>query len=857
MTCGIPETRLRSRAAGTPAAFRGLQIDVASLPLKTNLLRDGSLLATSLEGVGLRISTRSALIFLIFALVISASADESAKSLYRKGQLAEARQDYEQAYEAYKAAYDKKPTDLHYRSAYERLRFEAGMVHVKQGQRLRDGGDLEKALQEFQRAMQIDPSSFIAQQEITRTKDLIAAAASGGSASTTPQPRREDILHQRIEQAQGPVMLAPINDQAITLRVSGDSKTIYQTIGKLAGINVLFDPDYVSRQLPVLELNGVTLQDALSLVGIQSNTFWRPVTPNTIFVASNTQTKRKDLEQSVVKTFYLTNAATQTEFQDIANTLRTVVDITRVQPIAAENALIVRGTPDQVALAEKIVSDLDKSRAEVVVDVAILQVSRERMRNLGFANPLANGPIGVQLTTPGQTTTTSTTTSTTGTTTTPTTSTNGLTLNTFKNLNATNFAVSVPQAQLNALLSDSDTKLLQSPQIRASDGQKAELKIGSRIPVATGSFQPGIGGVGINPLVNTQFQYLDVGVNITMTPTVHLNGDVTLKITMDIEAQTTTANIGGIQQPVISQRKIDHQIRLREGEVNLLGGILEDQDTTNYTGIPGLGQIPLLKYIFGSQSIDHRQDEVVFVLIPHLVRYQDVSDLNLRPIDVGTANFVDLRLAQSRPARGGQGESPAAQNQGGPPPQSAVGPGAAAMPPAGTATAIQTPPAANAAQAAPATNTPPQATPPSASPTASGPAQLRFDPPSITTTNGNTFTVNVTMSGANDVASVPLQITYDPKHLSVVKIDNGDLLAKDAQPVALVHRDDTNAGTLVASAARPPGAAGVSGQGTVFTITFMAKDKGSTVLSITRPGARNSQQQPIQVLGSQMTVNVQ
>jgi general secretion pathway protein D len=134
---------------------------------------------------------------------------------------------------------------------------------------------------------------------------------------------------------------------------------------------------------------------------------------------------------------------------------------------------------------------------------------------------------------------------------------------------------------------------------------------------------------------------------------------------------------------------------------------------------------------------------------------------------------------------------------------------------------------------------------------------LRFDPASVTAANGSTFTVNVNMTGATDVAAVPLQITYDPKHLAIVKVDNGDFLAKDGQSVALVQRDDTNSGTLVASASRPPGAGGVSGQGTVFTITFTAKDKGPTVLSITRPGARNSQQQPIQVLGSQMTVNVQ
>src|SRR5437868_3718739 len=401
---------------------------------------------TLLEGVGLRISNRSALILLVCVLGVSTSVAESAKSLYHKGQVAEAKQDYLEAYAAYKAAYDKKPSDLRYRSGFERLRFQAAAIHVKRGQQIRQSGDLQKALQEFQTAAQIDPSSFIAQQEIVRTQAQIAAAA-GTTSAAPPELRREDMLRQRIEQAQGPVALAPINDLSINMHISGDSKTIYQTIGKLAGINVLFDPDYVARQLPALELNGVTLQEALSVVSIQSGTFWRPVTPNTIFVAPNTQTKRKDLDQSVVKTFYLTNANSQTEFQDIANTLRTILDITRVQPIAAENALVVRGTPDQVALASKIVGDLDKSRAEVVVDVAILQVSREKIRNLGFANPLSNGPIGVQIVTPGQTTTTNNN----GTNGQPSTTTsNGLTLNTFKNLNATDFAVSVPQAQLNA-----------------------------------------------------------------------------------------------------------------------------------------------------------------------------------------------------------------------------------------------------------------------------------------------------------------------------------------------------------------------------------------------------------------------
>lgn len=839
---GIPETR---DSCAPQQRFCDLVqlLHASRLPLKTNLSQADHGPAILFGGVGLRFSKKTALLLLAFALVLPASADDSAKSLYRKGQQAEARQNYEAAYEAYKAAYEKKPTDLLYRSGYERMRFQAGALHVHKGQQLRQNGDLQHALAEFQKAAEMDPSSFIAQQEIVRTRQMISDAA-GAQTGAEPQKKKEDILRQRIESAQGPIELAPINDQAITLRISGDSRTVYQTIGKLAGINVLFDPDYVSRQLPVLELNGVTLQDALGLVAVQSNTFWRPVTPNTIFVAANTQQKRKDLDQSVVKTFYLTNAASQTEFQDVANTLRTILEITRVQPIAAENAIVVRGTPDQVALAEKIVNDLDKSRAEVVVDVAILQVSREKIRDLGLQPPTANGPIGLQLTTPAQAASTTTNnngtgngTNNNGVATTPANNSNGLTLNTFKNINATNFAVSIPQATLNLLMSDSNTKLLQNPQIRASDGQKATLKIGSRIPVATGSFQPGIGGVGINPLVNTQFQYLDVGVNIDIQPTVHLNGDITLKVTMDISSETNTVDIGGIQQPVIGQKKIEHQIRLKEGEVNMLGGLLEDSDSKNFSGIPGLGSIPILKYIFGHENIDRRQNEVVFVLIPHLVRDQEVTDLNTRAIDVGTANSIELRTAPARPARGSQGESPSSQQQNGTAPQSQ-----AVLPANGLATA-------NGAAGQPSPTTP-------NTPSPAG-AALRFDPPTITTSAGGTFTVNVNMNAGSDIASVPMQITYDPKHLSVVKIDNGDFLTRDGEPVALVHRDDVNTGTLVASAARPPGTAGVSGQGTVFSVTFTAKEKGDTVLSITRPGARNSQQQPIPVLGSQMTVSVQ
>ena len=212
------------------------------------------------------------------------------------------------------------------------------------------------------------------------------------------------------------------------------------------------------------------------------------------------------------------------------------------------------------------------------------------------------------------------------------------------NLNATDFQVTITAATISALFQDNNTKLIQNPQIRAVDGQKASLKIGERVPIASGSFQPGIGGVGINPLVNTQFQYIDVGVNVDVTPTIHANGDVTLKTTMDISSVTNFQNIGGIQQPVIGQRKIENVVRLREGEANLMGGMLEDSQTKNLTGIPGTGanSHPII-YLFGQSTVDHSQTETVFVLIPHIVRRQVLTTINQEAIDVGTASAIGLR----------------------------------------------------------------------------------------------------------------------------------------------------------------------------------------------------------------------
>ena len=754
-----------------------------------------------------RLIRPAAIALLVIAVTLPIGAAESAKSLYKKAKDAEARQNYEAAYDLYKQAYEQKPGDLAYRASYERTRFLAAASHVHRGQLLRDAGKLQEALTEFQKAAEIDSSSFIAQQEIRRTQKMINDAGNAPPTSAAPPTG----LQKRVQEAQGPVDLAAISNVPITLKMTEDTKIIYETIGKLAGLNVLFDPDYTSRRVKI-ELNGVSEQEALEIVALESKTFWRPVTPNTIFVASDNPAKRKEIEQSVIKTFYLANLSQPTELQDVVNALRQILEISRIQPLPSQGALVVRGTPDQIALAEKLVGDLDKARPEVIVEVAIMQVSRDKTRNLGISPP-TSATVALQNninTTTGTSTTTDSSSSTSGTA-------NQINLNRLGNLNATDFVVTIPPATATALFSDSSTKLIQNPQIRAVDGQKASLKIGDRVPVATGSFQPGIGGVGINPLVNTQFQYLDVGVNIDITPKVHAGREVTLKVSMDISSVTGQSNIGGISQPVIGQRKIEHEIRLKEGEVNIMGGILEDQDIRSLSGIPGLAQIPILKYLFSQTNVEHKENEIVFALIPHIIRARDVTDLNEKALEVGTASSIELRRTSQTPPPVPGSEAPPAAAQTQAPPQ------------------------------------PSQAAPPMAA----GAASFVFDPASLTQAPGSTFAVNVLLRGAQNIYSVPLQVSYDPKILQVVNVSNGGLLSQDGQPVALVHRDDDTTGALQITATRPPGAAGVSGQGTVVTVTFMAKGSGQSTLAISKGGVRDPAMQAVPVAGAVATVTVQ
>ena len=557
----------------------------------------------------------------LIGITLPCYADRGSEA-YKQGVRAERQANLDSAYLSYKEAYSLVPRNANYFAAYTRVRFSASTQHLRRGQVLRNAGSLTEALAEFKKAVEIDTSSYIAQQELRVTADMIRRKERQEAAPKVESPavKLGDAISDTVE-------LQPLSNSLISIHMVANADFAYKTIGKIAGLNVLLDPEFRPQRISV-DLTDVTVRQALDMVRLQSKTFWRAVLPNTIYVTTDSAAKRKEVEQNVMKTFYLRNITLPAELQEAGNLLKQMLDIGHVQLIQAQDALIVRGTPDQLLLAEKLLADYDKPKSEVVVDVAVMQVTRDRLRTMGTNVPTSAsyGPVVNSGSSTGS-------------------SGGGYVIG------GGSFAIAVSGGSVTFLASDSNSKILQNPEIRALNNEKATIRIGDRVPIATGSFQPGIiGGGGVSPLVSTQFQYLDVGVNIDITPHIHSDREVTLKMVLEISSVTGTQTIGGITQPIIGQRRIDHETRLVDGEVNLLGGILQDSETQSLSGYPWISKLPILKYLFAQENKDHQETEIVFAITPHIIRALNVAEEDTRAFEVGTGASIELRRKPSATA---------------------------------------------------------------------------------------------------------------------------------------------------------------------------------------------------------------
>jgi general secretion pathway protein D len=533
---------------------------------------------------------------------------------FKQGRKAEEQKDYDSAVVDFRKALKLQPNNPKFLIEEHEARSRASVFHMQRGRQLLAENRPDAAAGEFQRAVSIDHGNEAAAQELQGIVVKQAAAAA----------QRDRAIRSAMEAQEQPetagVQLKALSHSIIpVLHISGNSKEVFNALGKIAGINVVFYHDFQSRAIS-LDLSSVTIEDALQAAAAEAGVFWKAITPNTILIIPDTPMNRQNLESDVLKTVYLQNPM---EAQDRMAILTAVKQVIGLQLKAFDNpdanAIVLYGSPERVNEAEQLIHGLDRSQAEVLIDVDVLEADRNYLRDLGLEPvPISGNTLGALGYNPP--TTTSTTTSSGTTSTTP-----SLPLNQLGKIGTKDFSVVLSGVVANALLTDSRTHIMQSPQVRVTAGQKAILKIGEQVPFATGSFGVPSAGVGSSAsafglLANTQFQYQQVGVNLQMQPYVAADGDIVIHAHVTISSVGTPTNIGGVEEPQFNDREVQHVIRLKEGQTSLLGGLIQTQTVRSVTGLPGLAEVPILKYFFSDQSWTVQDEEVLIMMTPHLVR---------------------------------------------------------------------------------------------------------------------------------------------------------------------------------------------------------------------------------------------
>jgi general secretion pathway protein D len=551
---------------------------------------------------------RSLLTVAAVAVVLSGCAP----SAFKLGKKAELRQDYDQAVVEYTKAVRKDPKSSNARQGLERAKLRAASDHFYKGRRLAGLGKLEEALIEFQVASELNPASHEIETAVTDTrnqlKTKIAVSREGKTQLETLMERARDLP---------PIGLDLPTDvkmpDSLTFR-DASSRLVFLTIARMSGISLGFDATF--RETPItIDLRNASLDTALSAVADATRTFFRVTAKNTVLVIPDTPAKRREYEEEVVRTFYLSNADLK-ETQDL---MRLVLDARRISPTTANNTITIKDTPERVSAAARLISAIDKARPEVVIDVELLEVDRTKLTEYGLqiaspGSPGINGSVSIS----------------------PQTNTAGVvppvTLQTLTNLTQADILLAnLPALYYRLLKSDANTRVLANPQLRTAEGIPAQARFGERIPVPVTTFTPiATGGTPQQPIVS--YNYENIGVNIDITPRTHHDADVTLALKVEVQAISGTGFNG---LPTFANRQVNTEIRLRDGETNMLAGLIRDDERKLMEGIPGLSSLPVLGKVFTHTQTQTDQSDIIMTLTPHIVRVLDVDESDLRAFRVG------------------------------------------------------------------------------------------------------------------------------------------------------------------------------------------------------------------------------
>ncbi|HSK11062.1 MAG TPA: secretin N-terminal domain-containing protein [Vicinamibacterales bacterium] len=548
---------------------------------------------------------RAASLTLALALLIAGGC-ASSKALSR-GRDAERRQDYDRAVAEYTRLVREDPDNTNARLALQRTRLRAAEAHFTRGRRFADAGKVEEALVEYQIASELNPASAEIEAALREARNQARARV---PVSREGQTALETLIARTRElPAPGQELPRDLKLPASLVFRQASSRDVFTALARFADINVVFDPAF--REAPVtIDLRNASLEEALAALTGSTRNFYRVTAPRAITIIPDTPAKRREYEEEIVRTFYLSNA----DLKETIDLLRMVVDLRRLAPITATNAVSIKDTPERIEAASRLIAAIDKARPEVVIDVEVLEVDRTRLLEYGIqiASPGVVNPSGIS----GQVDVNA----------------EALTLRDLRNLTQSGvFLTGLPSLFYRLMKSDANTRTLANPQLRAWDGVAAEARFGERVPVPQTTFSPiATGGVAQQPI--TSFTYENIGVNIDITPRTHHNADVSLALRVEISS-ISGAGFGGL--PTFGNRSVSTVIRLRDGETSILGGLIRDDERTVLEGVPGLSDVPVLGRLFARNRRERQETDIILTLTPHIVRVLDLSEADLRPFRVG------------------------------------------------------------------------------------------------------------------------------------------------------------------------------------------------------------------------------
>lgn len=547
-------------------------------------------------------------------LVLAAGCATTARDRARTAELAE---NFDEAVIEYTRALEERPNDRTLQRALERARLRAARYHQAEGLRLAGIGNYEDALVEYQIAAELDAGNDDIQNALLETAALVTARR---AALRAGQTATEALIERtRFLPAEGLELPDEVLPDSLVFR-DASTRDILTALGLFSDVNVVFDPDFVDRRTSV-DLRGARLSAALAAVTRATGNFYRVTAPRTVTVIPDTTGKRTEYEEEVVQTFYVSNA----DLEETVNLLRLVLDIRRVSVVTAAGSVTIRDTPERVAGAARLIAAVDKAPPEVVIDVELLEVDRQRLRTYGlqFATITEEGPstAGIEGLLAADRS-------------------GGLSIDELGSLGVADVVVAnLPGLFYRLLKRDQHTNTLANPHLRTSAGQTAEAQFGDEVPIPVTTFTPfAAGGLQQQPV--TSFQYRNVGVNIQITPYIHHEDEVSLELLIEV---ITVSGVGYNDIPTFGERSITTTIRLRNGETNILAGLIRDDEREVLEGVPGLSDLPIIGRLFSRNRVETQETDIIVTLTPRIVRGLDLDETDLRAFrfDGGTGAPLD------------------------------------------------------------------------------------------------------------------------------------------------------------------------------------------------------------------------